>query len=124
MSEINNLNNIQYRQKVEFDKNKSDSNKKNQGAPVEENKEREIVPDTGVLGRSQVKGVKGGINVSIDEIAELMAAKPEIAEGADIIFDRVYNRCIKEGKSQYEAYISASYAQDEYTAIAKAQLHN
>ncbi len=124
MSEINNLNNIRYGQKVEFDKSLADSKKQNQGNSVEESKGREIVPDTGFLGRSQVKGVKGGINVSIDEIEELMSKHPEIAEGADVVFNRVYDRCIKEGKTPYEAYVSASFAQDEFTSIAKAKFFN
>lgn len=73
------------------------------------------VPDTGVLGRSQVKNIKhGDVSRSVDEAVELMRRKPIVLDSSDKIFDILYNSFLKEGLDPSEAYIKALLAQEEF----------
>ena len=123
MSEINNngfgnkINDIRFRN-IQSDKTGK--------APAEnstENKpeEQKIVPDTGVLGRSQIKGIKGGdITKSVDETVALAMKHPEIISGGDEIFDLIYDRYIKEGLTPDKAYALASMGVEEFAELSKA----
>ena len=82
------------------------------------------MPDTGVLGRSQVKNIKhGDVSRSVDEAVELMRRKPIVLDSSDKIFDILYNSFLKEGLDPSEAYIKALLAQEEFiqTGIAVSE---
>ena len=126
MSEINN--NIN---KIRFPKSNFDNNIKGlkpvkpDSTTAEEKPQSAIVPDTGVLGRSQIHGVKGGdIAKSVDEAVALAQEFPEILESGDSIFDSLYNDFIKAGNSPEEAYAMASTGLMEFMEIAKAHRGN
>ena len=120
MSEINNnVNNIRFH-KNNFDKNINEPKKNPAESTAEEKPQAKIVPDTGVLGRSQIQGVKGGdIAKSIDEAVALAQEYPEVLETGDSVFDSLYNDFIKAGKSPEEAYAMASTGMMEFMEIAK-----
>jgi hypothetical protein len=124
MSEINNngfgnkINDIRFRniQPDKQDKTKPENTSDKKA------EEKNIVPDTGILGRSQVKGIKGGdLTKSIDETVALAIKHPEIISGGDEIFDLIYDRFIKEGYTPDKAYALASLGVEEFTEISKAQ---
>jgi len=71
----------------------------------DETTKKEYTPDTGVLGRSQVKSAKGGnITQSINET--LKQSEPVILL-KDGIFEEAYNEFIADGLSKDEAFIAA-----------------
>lgn len=121
MTEISNNNIGKYGyniQKVEKEKEKA----KECGCAnckAEEKSEQNYMPDTGVLGRSQVKSKNGGnIPKSVDEAVALAAKKPEILLGSEDVFTSIYDKLIKEGMPESEAYIQALMAEDEFLSIA------
>ena len=120
MSEINNnVNNIRL-PKNHFDKNINDSKKvKPENIPAEEQPSLNIVPDTGILGRSQIHSTKGGdIAKSVDEAVALAHEYPEILKTGDEMFDALYDDFIKAGNSPEEAYAMASTGIMEFMEIA------
>ncbi len=88
--------------------------------------EHKYVPDTGVLGRSQVK-VKcpkcGGADIaaSVDETVKLAQKNPEILEASDVIFDEVYEAFLADGCTKEEAYAQATLAVEEFCLTALAR---
>lgn len=124
MSEINNNGFGNKINDIKFRNIKPDKIEKSHTDNISEQKseEKAIVPDTGVLGRSQVKGIKGGdITKSVEETVALAIKHPEIISGGDEIFNLVYDRYIKEGYTPDKAYALASLGVEEFTELSKAQ---
>ena len=83
--------------------------------------EHNYVPDTGVLGRSQVKCSKcGDIQKSVDEAVMLAKQHPEIMEAGDLMFDSIYESFLADGLDPADAYAQASLAAEEFCQIALA----
>lgn len=88
-----------------------------------EPKKTKYIPDTGVLGRSQIKNSKGAdATRSVDEAITLCEKYPQIAECGDDFFDVLYEQFIADGMEPIEAYTKASMAMEEFVEIGKAQL--
>ena len=87
----------------------------------EEGLEQKYVPDTGVLGRSQVKSAKGGdITKSVDDAIKMVKEHPELVEAGEVVFDSIYEQFLADGLSPADAYAQASLAVDEFCEIALA----
>jgi len=70
-----------------------------------ETAEQKYTPDTGVLGRSQVKSAKGGnITQSINETLQTPKSVLMLKGG---IFEEAYNEFINEGMPEDKAYFAA-----------------
>ncbi len=83
--------------------------------------EYKIVPDTGVLGRSQVKPLRGGdIAKSVDETVDLTKKDPAILTGSETVFNILYEKFIKEGMEPGDAYLQAALAEEEFVEAAAA----
>lgn len=67
--------------------------------------EKKIAPDTGVLGRSQVKSVKGG-NIT-ESINEALNTPKSVLMLKDGIFEDAYNEFIEKGMPEDKAYYAA-----------------
>ena len=123
MAEINN--NIQ---KFGYNIEKIDNckNKKTDINHVEiqtESEGQQYVPDTGILGRSQIKNPKGSdVTRSVDETIALCEKYPQILDCGDRLFDSLYEQFLKDGMDPSEAYSNASMAMAEFVEIGKAQL--
>ena len=121
MAEINNNNFV----KFQVGSKPIDVNNVNKEAPQqqvkEEPSEKKYVPDTGILGRSQVRSTKGGdITKSVDEAVKMAQEHPEILEAGEIVFDSIYEAFLADGLSPDEAYAQASLAVDEFCEVALA----
>lgn len=87
----------------------------------EEGLEQKYVPDTGILGRSQVKSAKGGdITKSVDDAIKMVKEYPELVEAGEVVFDSIYEQFLADGLSPADAYAQASLAVDEFCEIAMA----
>ncbi len=87
----------------------------------EEGLEQKYVPDTGVLGRSQVKSAKGGdITKSVDDAIKMVKEHPALVEAGEVVFDSIYEQFLADGLSEADAYAQASLAVDEFCQIALA----
>ena len=85
--------------------------------------EIQYVPDTGILGRSQIKNQKGSdVTRSVDETIALCEKYPQIMECGDELFDTLYEQFLADGMDASEAYTKASLAMEEFVEIGKAQL--
>ena len=85
--------------------------------------EIQYVPDTGILGRSQIKNQKGSdVTRSVDETIALCEKFPQIMECGDELFDSLYEQFLADGMEPHEAYAKASLAMEEFVEIGKAQL--
>ena len=93
--------------------------------------EKQYVPDTGILGRSQIKNPKGSdVTRSVDETIALCEKYPQIMECGDELFDTfgdelfdtLYEQFLADGMDASEAYTKASLAMEEFVEIGKAQL--
>ena len=85
--------------------------------------EKQYVPDTGILGRSQIKNPKGSdVTRSVDETIALCEKYPQIMECGDELFDKLYEQFLADGMDATEAYTKASLAMEEFVEIGKAQL--
>ncbi len=85
--------------------------------------EIQYVPDTGILGRSQIKNPKGSdVTRSVDETIALCEKYPQIMECGDELFDTLYEQFLADGMDASEAYTKASLAMEEFVEIGKAQL--
>lgn len=81
----------------------------------EEKNETKYVPDTGVLGRSQVKSPKGGnINKSVDEAVALAKNNPVLLGCSEGLFDNFYRTYIESGMEPSEAYMQALLDEEEF----------
>ena len=111
MSEINNnIHNYGYNiERINLNK---DSLPKQQTEVVkEEEPEKKYVPDTGILGRSQIKGLKGGnIEKSVDETVYMAKNEPAKLKFAVDEFDKLY----EEGHS----YENLLLGMDEFYTIS------
>ena len=81
---------------------------------IKEENDKNYVPDTGVLGRSQVKETVS----SADEAVMMLKKNPHVMEASDKIFDIIYKKYIDEGLDPSQAYLNALEAQKEFVAIA------
>lgn len=89
----------------------------------EGSEEKRYVPDTGILGRSQIKNPKGAdVTRSVDETIALCEKYPQILNCGDELFDTLYEQFLKDGMDPSEAYSNASMAMAEFVEIGKAQL--
>ena len=80
--------------------------------------EPSVVPDPGVLGRSQVKRANGGnIAKTIDETVAIAKNTPALMCCCEGIFDTVYNDLIAQGKNPDDAYMQALLAEEELLEI-------
>ncbi len=81
----------------------------------------DYVPDTGVLGRSQVKSAKhGDIAKSIDEAVILAEKNPVLLQCSESMFDCLYEKFLNQGMKPSEAYTRALLAEEEFLEIGKA----
>lgn len=94
-----------------------------QKAPADEERTKtlEYIPDTGILGRSQVKKANGGnIAKSVDEAVALAKEAPALLCGCESIFDCVYKDFINQGMEPSEAYTKALLAEEEFMQMGRA----
>lgn len=121
MAEINNNNYAKFtigKKPIDINSNKEVQQQAPEEAKCQEHK---YVPDTGVLGRSQVKCAKcGDIPKSVDEAVMLAKQHPEIMEAGEFVFDSIYEQFLADGLTPAEAYAQASLAVDEFCEIALA----
>lgn len=88
---------------------------------TEKGQESAYVPDTGVLGRSQVKRTRGGdISKSVDEAVSLATKHPEILAGSEKLFDCLYADYLQSGMDPSDAYMKALLAEAEFMEISTA----
>ncbi len=79
------------------------------------------VPDTGVLGRSQVRSPKyGDMPKSIDEAVVLAEKNPLLLLCSESMFDCLYEKFLNQGMKPSEAYTRALIAEEELLEIGKA----
>lgn len=123
MAEINNNSNfVKYpigKKPIEI----TNKEKEVQQQPAQhEPQERSYVPDTGVLGRSQVKCSKCGADItqSVDEAVALAKGNPGLLLGSDRIFDSIYNGLLLEGMEESEAYMKALACEEEFLKVGLA----
>lgn len=123
MAEINNNSNfVKYpigKKPIEI----TNKEKEVQQQPAQhEPQERSYVPDTGVLGRSQVKCSKCGADItqSVDEAVALAKGNPGLLLGSDRIFDSIYNGLLLEGMEESEAYMKALACEEEFMQMGIA----
>ncbi len=122
MTEINNnlhgfeLNNVE---KTKIPKVKEE---RIQGTETPEQEEsKNIVPDTGVLGRSQIRSKKGSdVTKSVDEAVDLAKNNPVLMNASDKIFNSIYDDYIKQGIDPSDAYIKALLAEEEFCELGKS----
>lgn len=86
---------------------------------IEEGRQAEYVPDTGVLGRSQVKRANGGnIAKSVDEAVALAKDNPALLCGCESIYNCLYKDFLEQGDDPAEAHIKALLAEEEFYKCA------
>ncbi len=117
MTDINNIGNYS------LNIDKIDKKSINKGAEVpahqEDIKEKEYMPDTGVLGRSQVKTTKGAdVSRSVDEAVKMAKNQPNLMRCCEEMFDNLYKHYLGEGLSPSEAYEKALLAEEEFMKIS------
>lgn len=86
-----------------------------------ENKDAEqigIVPDTGVLGRSQVKTVTD-VSKSVDEAVALAKKHPALLTSSEGIFNHFYQQYLESGMDESDAYMKALMAEEEFLAVGR-----
>ena len=77
-----------------------------------------VMPDPGVLGRSQVRPANGGnIVKTIDETVAIAKNNPAIMRCCEGMFDTIYNDLIAQGKNPDDAYMQALLAEEELLEI-------
>ncbi len=83
----------------------------------------EYIQDAGVLGRSQIKSIKGAdVSKSIDETVYLSDSYPELLSASGEIFDRLYNKYLALGIEPSDAYTRALMGEEEFLKIGKSHL--
>jgi len=84
-------------------------------------KDMKYIPDTGVLGRSQVKSTKGGdVQRSVDEAVLLAQKNPALMCGCESVFDCIYRDCLAQGMNESDAYMKALLAEEEFLQVGSA----
>ena len=118
MTEINNIPGFGYNP----ENNRIRHAKETVNLPEAEAIVRSVVPDLGVLGRSQIKGVKSAdITRSVDEAVALAKGNPAILEACDKLYENIYQSKIKEGMTAAEAHEFALMAEGELLDIVASQ---
>lgn len=118
MTEINNIPNFGYNHET----NRSMQNKDIVRVPEAEGTQREMVPDSGVLGRSQIKNAKiGNISQSVDAAVKLAKNNPVMLEACDDIYENAYAQKKKEGASDSEANYYALNVEAEFLDLLAAR---
>lgn len=120
MTEINN--NI-----PNFGQNKIHFNKAKSGQETEQpvpkkgtEEEVQYVPDTGVLGRSQVVQSKGGdIPATVDETVKLVENNPAFVSASESVFNTIYGDLISQGYEPSDAYMKALFAEEKFYDMAR-----
>ena len=117
MAEINNnIPNFGYKRIEKIDKQEQ-----TEKAIEQENKPKEkpqYAPDTGVLGRSQVRPANGGnIAKTVEEAVELSTKNPALMCCCEGIFETVYKDLVAQGKNPDDAYMQALLAEEELLEI-------
>lgn len=118
MTEINNnIHNYGYKiDKIET--KKEDGVKQNNEIPKEA-EGQQYLPDTGVLGRSQIYGIKGSnISKSVEETVEMAKNCPVKMGCCEAIFDNRYQNYIESGLSESDAYMNALLDEEEFLDLA------
>ena len=120
MAEINNNSNyVKYpigKKPIEI----TNKDKEVQQQPTQqEPQERSYVPDTGVLGRSQVQCPKcgGDITASVNEAVALAQSNPGLLLGCDKIYESIFQGLLAEGLSETEAHKKALACEEEFMNI-------
>lgn len=123
MAEINNNNFVKYPVgNKPIDVNNKDKEVQPQPQVKEDGLEQKYVPDTGVLGRSQVKSAKGGdITKSVGDAVKMITEHPELVEAGEVMFDSIYEQFLADGLNPTDAYAQAALAVDEFCQIALAR---
>lgn len=123
MAEINNNSNyVKYpigKKPIEI----TNKDKEVQQQPTQqEPQERSYVPDTGVLGRSQVKCSKCGADFtqSVDEAVALAKNNPGLLLGCDKIYESIFQGLLAEGLSEAEAHEKAMACEKEFYELGLA----
>ena len=117
MTDINNIGNYG----INIDKIDKSGIKKSAevSAHQDDIKGKEYVPDTGVLGRSQVKTTKGAdVTKSVDEAVKMAKNNPNLMRCCEDMFDGLYKYYLDEGLSRSEAYEKALLAEEEFMKIS------
>ena len=117
MTEINNIGNYG----LGIDKIDKSGIKKSAevSAHQDDIKEKEYIPDTGVLGRSQVKTTKGAdVSKSVDEAVNMAKNHPNLLLCCEEMFDGIYKHYLDKGLSSSEAYEKALLAEEEFMKIS------
>lgn len=79
----------------------------------------EKVPDTGILGRSQVDGLKGAdFSKSVDEAVKLAKSNPVGLQASEDIFEIMYDKFLNAGMPKDEAYFKATLAEEKFMETA------
>ena len=107
---VNNIENI-----------KPSSSSKNEGnnRTGEISDEHTYIADTGVLGRSQVDGLKGsGITRCVNETVAMAKNKPELMNCGDEVFETAYKRFLDSGFTKEEAYTNALLTEESFYELA------
>ncbi len=91
--------------------------------PVEttkdETEEQKYIADPGILGRSQIQGIKGGnIAKSVNEAVDMAENEPIRLNSSEILFDNMYQNYREAGLSEDDAYLKALLAEDEFLDIS------
>lgn len=117
MSEINNIGN--YGLNIDKIDKKNIKRSAETSAHQEDIKEKEYVPDTGILGRSQVKTTKGAdISKSVDEAVNMAKRHSTLMQCSEKIFNYVYQSYLDKGLSPSQAYEKALLAEEEFMEIS------
>ncbi|MCD7780764.1 MAG: hypothetical protein LUH05_08860 [Candidatus Gastranaerophilales bacterium] len=120
MTEINN-NIPNFGHKIEkIENNKHIEEQKSVKQNEDFDKTVNYVPDTGVLGRSQVKTTKGmDISKSVDEAVALAENNPALLGCSEGVFDSLYKSFLEMGMEPSDAYMNALFGEQELLEIAK-----
>ena len=119
MSEINNnMHNYGYG-KIDRVEAKKEYDTKQQSENSKDADERKFVPDTGVLGRSQIHRIKGAdIERSVDEAVDMAKTQPTRLSCSEKIFDTMFEHYLDSGMSEADAYTKALMDEEEFLDIS------
>ena len=119
MAEINNNMYNQYGFQIDRIDKKDNTPKQNAEIAKEEKEERNYVPDTGVLGRSQIHRLNGAdITKSINDAVDMAENQPVRMNCSEMIFDHMYDKYIDAGLSEADAYTRALMDEEEFLDIS------
>ena len=123
MTEINNNNRHNYGVNKNSNIERVDISRNEQLNAKNEPCEKEIpsyIPDPGVLGRSQVKGLKAADSTrSVDEAVFFAQKQPVLLMSSNDMFEALYEKFVVDGMTEDEAYMAALQAEEEFMSIAQ-----